>query len=120
MQLSGNKKYECVPIDIFLSEITTYNKQLISRLQQNNLLYKHPTQQVIADEKIELTPLPNKSRLLMSTHKERSDYNSAERLAVAMRMVEYTHSLKNKKGKQTYNEMIREQKETLLFFIKRS
>ena len=44
----------------------------------------------------------------MKTNKEKNDFTSAERTAVYMRIVEYTHSLRTKEGKEQYEKLLRD------------
>ena len=122
LQLTGSKKFENLPIDLFLSEIEVYKKNILQKIKDNTLTYSNPNDNLSKkiDEKIRLTPLPSKSRLLMKTNKEKNDFTSAERTAVYMRIVEYTHSLRTKEGKEQYEKLLREEKEKIIFIMKKS
>ena len=122
LQLTGSKKFENLPIDLFLSEIEVYKKNILQKIKDNTLTYSNPNDNLSKkiDEKIRLTPLPSKSRLLMKTNKEKNDFSSAERTAVYMRIVEYTHSLRTKEGKEQYEKLLREEKEKIIFIMKKS
>ena len=120
LKLTGAKKYEYYPINYVFPTIDENNQALKTKFKKNNLLYTHPTVQTESNEKIGLTPLPYKSRVLMETAKEKDDFNSAERCAVQMRMVEYTHSLKNKYANEQNKKLIEDKKRRLLLLLKRS
>ena len=122
LQLTGSKKFENLPIDLFLSEIEVYKKNILQKIKDNTLTYSNPNDNLSKkiDEKIRLTPLPSKSRLLMKTNKEKNDFSSAERTAVYMRIVEYTHSLRTKEEKEQYEKLLREEKEKIIFIMKKS
>ena len=122
LQLTGNKTFENLPIELFLSEIEEYKKNILQKIKNKNLTYSNPNDNLSKqiDEKIKLTPLPSKSRLLMNSNKEINDFSYAERTAVYMRIVEYTHSLRTKEGKEKYERLLKEEKEKILFIMKKA
>lgn len=66
------------------------------------------------DDEFFLTPLPNKSRKLLNTKKEKKEFLHAERAAVMMRTFEYTHGVRSKVGFSQYRRMLEEEKEKLI------
>ena len=66
------------------------------------------------DDEFFLTPLPNKSRKLLNTKKEKKEFLNAERAAVMMRTFEYTHGVRSKVGFSQYRRMLEEEKEKLI------
>ena len=66
------------------------------------------------DDEFFLTPLPNKSRKLLNTKKEKKDFLNAERAAVMMRTFEYTHGVRSRVGFSQYKRMLEEEKEKLI------
>ena len=93
LKLEGNKEFEGIPVEQYLNEIETYRENINELIKHNDWYYSYPDENTNNENKMKLTPLPSKSRLLMNTNKEKKDFNFAERNAVMMRRVEYTHSL---------------------------
>ena len=92
--LYGSKCYENESIDTFLSQVKENKAKLIQKMRNKGLYYVSPGKNRASNEKIILTPLPNKSRQNLVSTKEKEDFFNAERSAVVMRTVEYTHAVK--------------------------
>ena len=75
LKLTGSKKFMNVPIDIFLKESKLYKEQILNELKNKNQNKKSK----ITTDKIFLTPLPDKPRVLLNTEKEKNDFLFAER-----------------------------------------
>ena len=93
LKLEGNKSYENMSLENYLNEIDTYMDHIEKKLKENNLYYLYPNENDNLTERLKLTPIPSKSRILMKTKKEINDLSSAERNAVMLRRVEYTHGI---------------------------
>ena len=83
------------------------NKMMFNKV--NNVINEELT-----DDEFFLTPLPNKSRKLLVTKKEKGEFLKAERAAVMMRTFEYTHGIRSRVGFNQYNKMIEEEKQRLM------
>ena len=92
--LYGSKCYENESIDTFLSQVKENKAKIIQKMRNKGLFYVSPGKNRGSNEKIILTPLPNKSRQNLVSTKEKEDFFNAERSAVVMRTVEYTHAVK--------------------------
>ena len=80
----------------------------------NNLTTNLNFNDELHDDEFFLTPLPNKSRKLLNTKKEKKDFLNAERAAVMMRTFEYTHGVRSRVGFSQYKRMLEEEKEKLI------
>ena len=115
LKLEGNKDYNDIPIEQYMDEIETYRENIKKLIMQNDWYYITFDEYNDNNKKMKLTPLPSKSRLLMNTNKEKKDFNFAERNAVFMRMVEYTHSLiTQEKQKEDKSKLDKEKKKIYL------
>ena len=115
LKLEGNKEFEGIPVEQYLNEIETYRENINELIKHNDWYYSYPDENTNNENKMKLTPLPSKSRLLMNTNKEKKDFNFAERNAVMMRRVEYTHSLITKeKQRDDKNKLDQERKKIYL------
>ena len=99
----------------YLNEIENYRENINRLIKHNDWYYIYPDENTNNENKMKLTPLPSKSRLLMNTNKEKREFNSAERNAVMMRRVEYTHSLITDSGKVKKKKEIGYRKRKNLF-----
>ena len=113
LKLTGSKKFMNVPIDIFLKESKLYKEQILNELKNKNKKSK------ITTDKIFLTPLPDKPRVLLNTEKEKNDFLFAERQAVVMRTFEYTNALRNK-GLSQYYQMKENEKQEMIYIMKKA
>ena len=118
LKLEGNKEYENLPIDEYINEIEDYRENINKLIKHNDWYYIYPDENKNNMNKMKLTPLPSKSRLLMNTNKEKKDFNFAERNAVMMRRVEYTHSLITKDGKKEEKERLDKEREKIYLIMK--
>ena len=102
MKLQRNKYFQNISIDQFIKERPTTTRKYLNILKnsknQNSqekiiLNYQNLNNNNIGNkingEDFFLTPLPNKSRKLLNTIKEKNDFLFAERAAVMMRTFEY-------------------------------
>ena len=118
LRLEGNKKYEKEPIENFIKEIDSYMEHIEKKLQENNLFYLYPNDDNKLSEKLRLTPIPIRNRLLMNTNKEKEDFSNAERSAVLLRRVEYTHGLTTREGKNEFKKYLQKEREKIFFILK--
>ncbi len=127
MKLQGNKYFQNISIDQFIKERPTTTRKYLNILKNS----KNPNSQEkiilnyqninndnvgnkINGEDFFLTPLPNKSRKLLNTKKEKSDFLFAERAAVMMRTFEYTHGVRSNVGINELQKIMEEQKQKLI------
>ena len=120
LKLEGNKEYEGIPVEQYLNEIETYRENINDLIKHNDWYYIYPDENYNNANKMKLTPLPSKSRLLMNTNKEKKDFNFAERNAVMMRRVEYTHSLITNNGKNEEKKKLDIEREKIYLIMKSS
>ena len=113
LKLTGSKKFMNVPIDIFLKESKLYKEEILNELKNKNKKSK------ITTDKIFLTPLPDKPRVLLNTEKEKNEFLFAERQAVVMRTFEYTNALRNK-GLNQYYQMKENEKQEMIYIMKKA
>ncbi len=102
LKLGYDKYYETIPIEKYVNEINKYNNNITNKLINNP-----DEENKKIKNKMKLTPLPSKSRLLMNSDKEKKDFNNAERTAVMMRRFEYTHRLKNIENKKAQEKKLK-------------
>ena len=89
--------------------VKTYKNNKVMFTKVSNVINEELT-----DDEFFLTPLPNKSRKLLVTKKEKGEFLKAERAAVMMRTFEYTHGIRSRVGFNQYNKMIEEEKQRLM------
>ena len=118
MRLSGSRKYMNVPIELFLKEAKQYKEEMINELKGRKIKNKREYSLTPLD-KIFLTPLPDIPRVLLTTEKEKSDFQSAERFAVVMRTFEYTSALRNK-GMALYYQMKNDERQQMIYIMRRA
>ena len=114
LKLSGNKFFQNLTIEEYMKQNNLTKKQFIQLLNGGIPLENNTNFENINNEQLFLTPLPNKSRQLLNTNKEKSDFLEAERSAVVMRTFEYTHGIKSKVGIYEYKKLMMEQKQRLI------
>ena len=112
--LIGNKKYENLPLELFLQESEKYQQEMIKEINSNKKIIKDKM-----FEKNYLTPLPDTPRILLKTEKQKSEFKKAERTAVVLRAFEYNNNFRNKK-KEIYCRMNNNQKEQIIYFYNRA
>ena len=124
MRLIGNKLYKNTSIDQYLKERKLYQKKKLSQLKnesfnlnENYNNYSLETKNDLNNDLFYLTPIPNKSRKLLNTNKEKDEFLSAERSAVVIRTFEYTHGLRSDIGIKEYNALIKDKKEKLISYM---
>ena len=116
LKLEGNKSYENISLGNYLNEIETYMEHIENKLNENNLYYLYPNENDNLTERLKLTPIPSKSRILMKTKKEINDLSSAERNAVMLRRVEYTHGISINNCNRNIKEKLIRKKNKFIFF----
>ena len=127
MKLQGNKYFQNITIDQFIKERPNSQRKYLNILKnskntnfQDSLilnysnLNKNEIGNKINGEDFFLTPLPNKSRKLLNTIKEKNDFLFAERAAVMMRTFEYTHGIRSNVGINELQKIMEEQKQKLI------
>ena len=117
MHLQGNKKLEKYNIDQYLNEIELYKNNIKKQFKNSNIVFLYPSEKNFG-KKLQLTPIPEKSRLLMQTNKEKNDFNSAERTAVMLRMMEYNHGITTDENKKNLEEQLKEERYKLFLILK--
>ena len=113
LKLIGNKYFQNLTVEEYMKKNKLNKEQFIQLLNGETKLNDKNLQNIKKDQCF-LTPLPNKSRQLLNTNKEKSDFLEAERSAVVMRTFEYTHGIKSKVGIYEYKKMMMEQKQKLI------
>ena len=116
LKLAGNKYFQNLTVEDYMKQNNLTQEEFIHLLNgitpSSNPLVKYENE--ISKENFFLTPMPNKSRQLLKTKKEKNDFLEAERSAVVMRTFEYTHGIKSKVGMHELKKMIMEQKQRLI------
>ena len=116
LKLAGNKYFQNLTVEDYMKQNNLTQEEFIHLLNgitpNSNPLVKYENE--ISKENFFLTPMPNKSRQLLKTKKEKNDFLEAERSAVVMRTFEYTHGIKSKVGMHELKKMIMEQKQRLI------
>ena len=109
LKLHGSKSFENIPLKIFNNNYILNTSNISKELQDKGLEYFFPyyesnnLQKSDDGEKIKLTPIPYKNRNLIDDEIEKSNILTAERSAVFMRRLEYTHLIKKNKLKDIDN-----------------
>ena len=116
LKLAGNKYFQNLTVEDYMKQNNLTQEEFIYLLNGIRPRFNPLTQyeNEISKENFFLTPMPNKSRQLLKTKKEKKDFLEAERAAVVMRTFEYTHGIKSKVGMHELKKMIIEQKQRLI------
>jgi len=119
LKLAGNKHFQNLTIEKYMKQYNLTQEEFIRLLNsgeplQNKMFSNNNFDIKLKNEQFFLTPLPNKSRQLLNTNKEKNDFLEAERAAVVMRTFEYTHGIKSKVGIYEYRKLMMEQKQRLI------
>ena len=116
LKLAGNKYFKNLTVEDYMKQNNLTQEEFIYLLNgvgpMSNSLFNY--QHEINKDNFFLTPMPNKSRQLLETSKEKNDFLEAERSAVVMRTFEYTHGIKSKVGIRELKKIIFEQKQRLI------
>ena len=116
LKLAGNKYFKNLTVEDYMKQNNLTQEEFIHLLNGirplSNPLKNYENE--ISKENFFLTPLPNKSRQLLKTDKEKNDFLEAERSAVVMRTFEYTRGIKSKVGIHELKKIIMEQKQRLI------
>ena len=96
--LYGSKKFEKLTIEALMDEMRCYKETILKQIKDNpKLIYSvRNFPEESNDEKMILTPMPDTQRKKIKSNREKREFNNAERTAVVMRIVEYTHRLKKR------------------------
>ena len=113
LKLIGNKYFQNLTVEEYIKK-NKLNKEQFIQLLNGEAELNNKNLENIKKEQFFLTPLPNKSRQLLNTNKEKSDFLEAERAAVVMRTFEYTHGIRSKVGIYEYKKILMEQKQKLI------
>ena len=119
LKLAGNKYFQNLTIEKYMKQYNLTQEEFIQLLNsgeplQHKMFSNNNFDIKLKGEQFFLTPLPNKSRQLLNTNKEKNDFLEAERAAVVMRTFEYTHGIKSKVGIYEYRKLMMEQKQRLI------
>ena len=118
LKLAGNKYFKNLTVEDYMKQNNLTQEEFIHLLNNfgpiSNPNSIQNFENEISKENFFLTPLPNKSRQLLSTNKEKNDFLEAERSAVVMRTFEYTHGIKSKVGIRELKKIMVEQKQRLI------
>ena len=95
LTLRGNKLLENISLNKFNEFFKEYGKSIEKKLKKHVLNYFYPNnnQPKLMGQKMNLTPIPVKRNIYLKNEKEKKDYKNAERAAVILRRLEYTHGL---------------------------
>ena len=107
LKLAGNKYFKNLTVEDYMKQNNLTQEEFISLL---NGIYHNE----ITKDNFFLTPMPNKSRQLLETNKEKNDFLEAERSAVVMRTFEYTRGIKSRVGMRELKKVMEEQKKRLI------
>ena len=99
VRLEGNKLLENISLEQFNELFSEYGKGIEKKLKKQVLNYFYPNNNKpkLMGQKMHLTPIPIKKQMYLKNQAEKNNYKNAERAAVIMRRLEYTHGLGNKK-----------------------
>ena len=119
LKLAGNKYFQNLTIEKYMKQYNLTQEEFIRLLKsgdplEHKMFSNNNFDIKLKKEQFFLTPLPNKSRQLLNTNKEKNDFLEAERAAVVMRTFEYTHGIKSKVGIYEYKKLMMEQKQRLI------
>ena len=117
LKLGYDKYYENIPIEKYVKEIDKYKKK--KKLKKNSFYCPEEENKNIKN-KMKLTPLPSKSRLLMNSEKEKNEFNSAERTAVMMRRFEYTSHFYHKVNKKMIEDKSNKERKDIYLIRKKA
>ena len=99
LSLQGNKLLENISLEEFNEIFSQYGKGLEKKLKTQDLNYFYPknNRPKLMGQHMQLTPIPIKKPIYLKNQIEKKNFKNAERTAVIMRRVEYTHGLGAKK-----------------------
>ena len=99
VRLEGNKLLENISLEQFNELFSQYGKGIKKKFKTHVLNYFYPNNNKpkLMGQQMQLTPIPVKKQIYLKNQVEKKDYKNAERAAVIMRRLEYTHGLGNKK-----------------------
>ena len=114
LKLAGNKYFKNLTVEEYMKQNNLTQEEFIHLLNGIHPHLKNYYENEISKDNFFLTPMPNKSRQLLKTNKEKNDFLEAERSAVVMRTFEYTHGIKSKVGLSELKKIMIEQKQKLI------
>ena len=114
LKLAGNKYFKNLTVEEYMKQNNLTQEEFIHLLNGIHPHLKNYYENEISKDNFFLTPMPNKSRQLLKTNKEKNDFLEAERSAVVMRTFEYTHGIKSKVGIYEFKKIMVEQKQKLI------
>ena len=114
LKLAGNKYFKNLTVEEYMKQNNLTQEEFIHLLNGIHPHLKNYYENEISKDNFFLTPMPNKSRQLLKTNKEKNDFLEAERSAVVMRTFEYTHGIKSKVGIYELKKIMIEQKQKLI------
>jgi len=116
LKLAGNKYFKNLTVEDYMKQNNLTQEEFIYLLNGVRPPSVRLTnyENEISKENFFLTPMPNKSRELLKTNKEKNDFLEAERSAVVMRTFEYTHKIKSKVGMNELKKIMEEQKQRMI------
>ena len=116
LKLAGNKYFKNLTVEDYMKQNNLTQEEFIHLLNgaPSSIPLKNKYENEISKDNFFLTPMPNKSRQLLSTNKEKNDFLEAERSAVVMRTFEYTRGIKSKVGMRELKKVMVEQKKRLI------
>ena len=118
LKLVGNKYFKNLTVEDYMKQNNLTQEDFILLLNQNRPPHPNPNfENEISKENFFLTPMPNKSRQLLKTNKEKNDFLEAERSAVVMRTFEYTRRIKSKVGINELKKIMDEQKQKMIILM---
>ena len=116
LKLAGNKYFKNLTVEDYMKQNNLTQEEfiyLLNGVRPPSIPLKNYEKE-ISKENFFLTPMPNKSRELLKTNKEKNDFLEAERSAVVMRTFEYTHKIKSKVGMRELKKILEEQKQRMI------
>ena len=102
VRLQGNKLLENISLEQFNEFFSQYGKGIEKKLKKQVLNYFYPNnnKHKLMGQKMHLTPIPIKKQIYLKNEAGKNNYKNAERAAVIMRRLEYTHGLGNKRNNE--------------------
>ena len=102
LTLQGNRLLENISLNKFNEFFREYGKSIEKKLKKHVLNYFYPNnnQPKLMGQKMNLTPIPIKRNIYLKNEKEKKDIKNAERAAVILRRLEYTHGLSGNNNRE--------------------
>ena len=102
VRLEGNKLLENISLEQFNELFSQYGKGIKKKFKTHVLNYFYPNNNKpkLMGQQMQLTPIPVKKQIYLKNQVEKKDYKNAERAAVILRRLEYSHGLGEKINKE--------------------